>query len=223
MKQKRTSSKWIRYFVLSVIMASMIRLVFLAAPAAQAQSTDTANVWFVHTEDSQWQPGEIAMVQKTLETTITALDGAGLDGRALFQGYRFRRYAGEYVHGVEGQIALVRHNSQEIILGDAAFVRLSGYYIYHELGHVVDKRTGRALSIAFQAQIGGDAHEGTPDGYWLNDHGREDREEGTADAFALWVVMRYTENLKPVFANMRNDTDYEQIVGTFETAMAAVR
>lgn len=221
MKQKRASSKWIRFFILNAIVAGIIGLAFSVPPAAQAQSADAADIWFVHAADSQWQPGEIAMVQKTLETTITALDDAGFEGRAIFEGYRFRRYAGEYVNGVEGQIALVRHNSQEIILGDAAFVRLWGYYIYHELAHVVDKRTGRALSDAFQAHVGSDG-AGTPDGYWLNDHARGDREEGTADAFALWIVMRYTDNPKPVFAGMANDTDYEQIVSAIETAMAAI-
>ena len=221
MKQKRASSKWIRFFVLSAIVAGIIGLAFSTPPTAQAQSADAADIWFVHAQDSQWQSEEVALVQGVLARTIKALDEAGYDGRALFAGYRFRRYAGEYVNGVQGQIALVRHNSQEIILGDAAFVRLWGYYIYHELGHVVDKRTGRALSDAFQAQIGGDG-VGTPDGYWLNDHARGDREEGTADAFALWITMRYTDNPRPVFAHIPNDTDYEQIVSAFETAMAAI-
>jgi hypothetical protein len=145
--------------------------------------------------------------------------------QALLASYRFRRYHGQFVDGVDGRIALVRHADKEIILADTAFMRLWGYYSYHELDHVVDKSLNRELSRHFHAlasnELGADS-QATPDGFWLNEHARTHTEEATADAFAIWVFLRYTENPKPVFWHTPNTVDYQQIVDTMDQALRQI-
>jgi hypothetical protein len=196
--------------------------------AAESTTQETAvdwESWFIHSETSQWSVSEMEMVRETLANTSSALDEAGFDSWSLLAGYRFRRYHGQFVDGVDGRIALVRHTSKEVLLADTAFARLWGYYIYHELGHVVDKRLGRELSLQFHTLAANDAGSGsqmTPDGYWLNEHARTDREEAAADAFALWVVLRHTENPRPVFWNTPNTINYETIVQTVEETLRQI-
>lgn len=193
-----------------------------AADRSVQETTIGWESWFIYSESSRWRPSELELVHETLDNTISALDDAGYDGRSLLAGYRFRRYHGEFVDGKDGRIALVRHNAKEIILADTAFKRLWGFYIYHELGHVVDKRLDRELSRRFITLAGSETavdSEVTPDGFWLNEHARTDREEATADAFALLVVLGYTENPKPVFWHTPNTADYEKIAQTLEQTL----
>lgn len=178
--------------------------------------------WIIDSRDSRWTVEELELVNFVLRNTFKALENAGFDGQELLNGYRFRRQQGEFVDGVDGRIALVRHQKREVILADSAFLRLQGFYIYHELGHIVDKRLDRELTQHFHEATGAanwDASHSTADGYWLNEHARADREEATADAFALWVVLNYTDNYKPVFWNTPNTINYEEILNTMEDAI----
>ncbi|MDX1414803.1 MAG: hypothetical protein R3293_11480 [Candidatus Promineifilaceae bacterium] len=178
--------------------------------------------WIVESEESHWSAAELAVVEETLLNTAQALDDAGYDGLSLLSGYHFRRQHQEFVDDIDGRIALVRHQQQEIILADTAFLRLQGYYIYHELGHVVDKRLERKLGERFHALAGSAVHADsqlTADGFWLNEHARTDQQEATADAFALWVVLNYTDNYKPVFWNTPYAVSYEMIVETMDRAL----
>lgn len=178
--------------------------------------------WVIESGDSYWTGEELNLVDQVLSNSISALDDAGYDGQNLLSGYRFRRQHNEFVDGIDGRIAVVRHNYQEIVLSDSAFKRLQGYYIYHELGHVVDKRLGREPTRRFHEIAGSGKNSGqeeTADGFWLNDHAHKDFSEATADAFALWVEMRYTNNSKPVFAHTPVTTDYQEIVRSFDLAI----
>ena len=243
MNQNYSFTKLIPILIFAAILMAIILPAFIPAADVQAkpengrehqlnaaESTlqETAverESWFIRSETSQWNAAELETVRETLDNTISALDDAGFDGHSLLDGYRFRRYHGQFVDGIDGRIALVRHASKEIILADTAFMRLWGYYIYHELGHVVDKRLDRELSRHFQtlaANDAGDDSQVTPDGYWMNEHARTDREEAEADAFALWVVMRYTENPKPVFWKTPNTINYELIVQILEETLRQI-
>lgn len=244
MNQNHSITKLISILIFAAILMATALPAFIPATDAQAMPADSRGrqlsaaestnqetavereSWFIFSDTSQWTTAELKMVQETLANTISALDEAGFDGHSLIAGYRFRRYHGQFVDGIDGRIALVRHSSKEVILADTAFMRLWGYYIYHELGHVVDKRMGRELSRQFYtlaADDVGDDSQVTPDGYWVNEHARTDREEAAADAFALWVVMHYTENPKPVFWNTPNTTiNYETIVQTLEETLRQI-
>ena len=243
MNQNHSFTKLIPLLIFAAILMAIILPAFIPATDAQAmpaysrqrqltaaESTvqETAverESWFIFSDTSQWTTAELEMVRETLANTISALDEAGFDGHSLLADYRFRRHHGQFVDGIDGRIALVRHSRKEVILADTAFMRLWGYYIYHELGHVVDKRLDRELSRQFHELAADETAGGsqlTPDGYWLNEHARTDREEAAADAFALWVVLRYTENPKPVFWNTPNTISYETIVQTLEKTLRQI-
>lgn len=197
------------------------------APALPAAGeTEEAQGWFVHDEESQWTAQEMSFVVQIMEHTWQALDGAGVDGRALLNGYRFRRAAAEFVPGRERYLAMVNHREMEITLANRAFERLHGFYIYHELGHAVDQQLGRLPSDVYH-RIAGQAQEesatasdtwSTTTGFWLRYNGRDNREEATADAFAWWV-MAQAEQPKPFFPGTPPSTDYNQIAGTIEEAV----
>jgi hypothetical protein len=175
--------------------------------------------WIILGPDSKWTVEELKQVRETLLTTIKALDGAGFDGHDLLSGTRFRRHHAEFIDDVPGRIARIHHEAGEIALADTAFIRLWGWYPYHELGHVIDRRLDSEPRRRFHALIGSEAIPGsekTADGFWMNEHARFDHGESAADAIALWIVMRYTDNPKPVFWLIPNDTDYEKIAATME-------
>lgn len=201
--------------VIITVLFSSVAPAFAAAEAG----ADLAQ-WIVEDKNSRWTVAELAALDQILSETLEALEAAGIDGEATMSGYRFRRSAGEYVEGTEGLVALVRHHEQTIYLSDAAFLRLDGFYIYHELGHVVDKRLGRELSARFHGQIG--SKDVTADGYWLREHAHEDREEATADAFALWVAVQRNGNRPPVFPGQPLSADIDTIAGTLARALAKV-
>jgi hypothetical protein len=193
--------------------------------------TDYAE-WLIVDAESQWQVEDLQMVRHVLMQTIAALNDAGLDGRSLLASYRFRRFNGPYVEANDGLIGVVRHHSQEIVLADTAFQRMQGFYIYHELGHVVDRRTRRQLSQSYHhiAYGGYQVMEGmtpeqweTADGYWLRLQGRHDREEATADAFALWVAFAPSDGCKLIFANMPAKVHYSSIVWTVHTSLSMIK
>jgi hypothetical protein len=178
--------------------------------------------WIILTPDGQWTIEELEQVRVTLLTTIRALDEAGFDGHALLSGYRFSRFNGEYIDGVEGRIARIYHDSEEIALADTAFMRLWGWYPYHELGHAIDRRLNSEPRRLFHEAAGSTSAPGseqTADGYWLNEHARFDFGESAADAIALWIVTGCTDNPKPVFWLMPNDSDYETIAQTMGTIL----
>ena len=104
-----------------------------------------ANRWLIGERDNEWTSGEWEMIQEVLSDTFKILEVADLDGEALLTGYKFRRIFGEYVDPDLGKIAIVNHEKNEIWLADAAFQRLGGFYIYHELGHAVDRRLERSV------------------------------------------------------------------------------
>ena len=205
-----------------------------AAPPAKEQPE-----WFVFDDESRWTADELAAVNQVLDHTFQALDEVGLDGQLLLAEYRFTRVSGEHMDEALGLVGLVNHDTHIISLADAAFVRLGGFYIYHELGHAVDHQLGRVLSDNFHARAaemagvadseGGQVvleNEGagwqTANGYWLRAHAREVREEATADAFALWVGGEQANMRRPIFAGTPLNADYDGIGEALEVAILAV-
>lgn len=185
-------------------------------PANIIASEDTeSDSLFIVDDNSTWTDADMAMVSQVISNTLGALSRAGLNGADLIDGYRFRRYTGEYVDGQQGLVGAADHGAQVVVLSDSAFKRLNGFYIYHELGHVVDSRLDRRLSEAFHSQIGAESNDAgnwqTKDGFWMRAQTRDDREEATADAFALWVTVYFAGSKTPVFAGMPLDVQVEGI------------
>ena len=190
-------------------------------PANDSDDVDGQPGWFIREGNSTWTDSELETVSQALTQTIRALSLAGLDGQEIFQGYRFRRFQGEYVDAVDGRLAIVDHQNGEIVLSDAAFKRHKGFNIYHELGHIVDYRLDRQLSHFFHLRAGTNQAAvdwATAEGYWLRNHGRYDREEATADAFALWVLAQDSDAYRPVFFGTPVTVDYEAIIWAIEDA-----
>lgn len=209
--------------IAQIIIALLIITAFMAETVSAQTITQSGdlNGRIIETADSSWTKEEVALVGEVLANTAKALSEAGLDSEELMSGYRFRRYHGQYVDGKEGRIALVRHHVKEIVLGDAAFLRLNGFYIYHEIGHVVDKQLDREPNRRFH-ELAGSAKAGeqqTAAGFWLNDHARDDHQEATADAFALWVMIYHTGYYRPVFVGTPVSTDYDRIVEIFDSTI----
>ena len=185
--------------------------------------------WLIGERGSEWTAGEWQMIHEVLSDTLRVLAAADLDGEELLSGYRFKRIFGEYVDPDVGKIAIVNHEKEEIWLADAAFLRLDGFYIYHELGHAVDNRLKRQLSQAYHTRTGGkfvDRENGeewqSGDSFWMRPHGRDDREEATADAFALMVTMSETTSKKPVFSGMPADVDYSGIADAVSQSLTEI-
>lgn len=181
--------------------------------------------WVILAPDSIWKVEELQTVHFALATTIGALDEAGLDGRALLNGYRFRRSQGAYLPGELGRTALVQHETREIWLADRALATRSGFHIYHEMGHVVDRRLDQALTREFQRLTLGEEGVGsrkTADGFWLDKFARDRAEEATADAFALWVILNHTTSPQPVFWNKPEEAHCEMIAAVMNTAVGHI-
>ncbi len=194
------------------------------ATAEKEDETDGERDWFIVDEESQWTAQEMIAVEQIMARSWQALDSVGLDGQDLLKGYRFRRAAAEYVPGQGRLLAMVDHQQKEITLADGAFKRLHGFYIYHELGHAVDRQLERLPSEIYHRIAGQEEAAETGDGwttttgFWLRYPGRDDREEATADAFAWWV-MAQAEQPKPFFPGTPVITDYGEIARTFEEAV----
>jgi hypothetical protein len=182
--------------------------------------------WIAADAAGDWSVGELVRVRGSLAGAIGALNGLGLDGRALLSGYRFGRHDGEYVDDRPYRLAAVNHGEQIITLADFAFGDGSGFTLYHELGHVIDQRLGRRLSARFHELIGsgGEADgvengDGTADGYWLRAQSRTNPLEATADAFAVWVIVGSNGHDGPVFRDTPETTSYTGIARALQAAM----
>lgn len=202
-----------------LIMADKVSQPFSPLPS----SSEDGQQWFIFSAEQPWADDELEMTGAILAAVIDALDRQGMDGQEMLHGYRFRRHHGEHVPDYPGGIAVVNHNTQEITLADAAFKRLHGFYIMHELGHIVDRRTGRQLTETFHTLAGSDQEKrSTAPGFWLNRHAENDLEEATADAFALWIMSIYDRDYRPVFAYTPQTTDYTSISNYLVTAIMEI-
>jgi hypothetical protein len=85
------------------------------------------------------------------------------------------------------------------------------------------------LSQAYHARTGGkivDRGNGeewvSGDAFWMRPHGRFDREEATADAFALLVAMSDSTSKRPVFSGMPMDVDYSGITNAVAQSLTEI-
>jgi hypothetical protein len=194
-------------------------------PPANAKAVVDLAPWIIADESSVWTQAELATVERVMTNTLAALERAGLDGAALLDGYRFRRVAGEFVGGKPGVIASVAHGSMVIRLSDKIFLPQYEFDLYHELGHVLDQRSNRALNERFHAltlEIDGVTarHEWTTaQGFFVRGYGHVDKLEATADAFAVWVFVGYAGNPLPYFKHMPDNANVGAIVEVFAQAL----
>ena len=178
--------------------------------------------WVILDTESRWQTADLQLLRTALLVTISALDDAGFDGYDLLSGYRFRHSRGVYLPGELGILARVDHEQQEVVLAEGALMKQWGFYIYHELGHIVDRRLEHQLTDKFQTlTLGENALNGsiTADGFWLSKAARERPEEAAADAFALWIVLNHTTNPHPVLWLKPEDAKYETIAGIMDSVV----
>lgn len=180
--------------------------------------------WIIADGESVWDAEELEMTGRALGDTLDALALVGIDGHELLEGYKFRRYAGEFVRDDRGLVAVVNHEEKVITLSDAAFKRQHGFSIYHEIGHAVDSQLDRNLSLRFHELAGLNSSQGgsmavTQDGYWMRPIAHKDMEEATADAFALWVTVDNSGMKEPIFAGTPLDVQYESISQAVEDAL----
>ena len=181
--------------------------------------------WIILAPDSTWEIADLQRMRTALKDTMIALDEAGFDGFNLLSGYRFRHSRGVYLPGELGILARVDHEQQEIVLAEGALRRQWGFYIYHELGHVVDRRLEHALTNEFQrltSGVHGVGDRKTTAGFWLNQAAREKPGEAAADAFALWIVLNHTNTPQPVLWLKPEDTSYETITGVMDSVLQAI-
>jgi hypothetical protein len=193
----------------------------------RTEPSDYWRQWFIIDEESDWSSQELAMVREALVHSFAGLATVGLSGPDILDGYRFRRYDGEFVDERQGYVALVDHDLQEIVLPDVAFLRLSGFGIYHEIGHVIDSQLNRELSKGYHLETRAvtgskDDLAVTADGFWMRPFARDDREEAAADAFALWVTVDHAGMKRPIFAGTPLDVQYEGIAEAMEQALLAI-
>jgi hypothetical protein len=186
------------------------------------------STWLIIDQDSCWDAEEVEILKRVLQNTFDTLAANGIDGMVLLDGYRFRHKAGRYIDQEKGFMASIDHNKNEITLSDMAFTVQDGFAIYHELGHAIDYRLDRQLSEGFHRYTGGaETNEDgkqwkTADNYWLRLKGRDDREEATADAFAVLVMMTYAVLKRPVFAHQPITTDYDGISAALALALQTI-
>lgn len=173
----------------------------------------TAGEWWhwIIVDEGDWTVGQLRMVRGAIVNTMAALDDLGLDGQAMLAGYRFRRVNSRYVHDIPGRRAQVNHAEKVVLLADDAFMVYQGFFIYHELGHIIDRASGRALSSGVaERAIERNANPAGPevvDGYWMRDQARTSPSEAAADAFALWVLVDFSGYDLPSFPTSPNRVD----------------
>lgn len=219
-----------------IFITLIITTFFSAAPTEAAGQTATPKqapvlggkldirAWLIEDESSRWAPEEVAIVESILRKSIGALDNAGLDGSLLLEGYRFRRWDGEFAKDKDGWAAVVNHDDQEIFLADTIFLPGNEFFIYHELGHVVNRRSGGSLSDNFHSlieQIDGIVirHDWTTaEGFWFRGQAHIHRNEAIADAFALWVWMSAGHET-PNFHDTPDTVQWNNIIALFENAL----
>jgi hypothetical protein len=216
----------ITLLVSSLFQASALQAVGVQDRSA-ASSVDFSN-WFIENETSVWTPVERLIVEIAISNAMDALADAGLDGEALLGGFRFVRFAGEYANDKKGKIALTYYDGKKIILSDSIFLPENIFYIYHELGHVVDYRSGHILNDHFHEltlQIDGVTalHDWTTaQGFFLRGQAHVHKIEATADAFALWVYVAYAGNPVPEFPHMPENGNPDAIIRVYEEAQTLV-
>ena len=182
----------------------------------------TWSAWIILTPDNAWTVAELQTVRRTLLTTRAALNSTGFDGQALLAGYRFRNVPRIYLNVRRGVLGRVLHDSHEIILADGALQKQWGFYLYHELGHIVDLRLDRLLTREFNRRAAGGAGAGssrTADGFWLDSVARENHPEATADAFALWIMLYHTDDPRPVFWNKPHEASFAAIAAVLDNVL----
>ncbi len=171
---------------------------------------------------SQWRPDELVEVREALLALTAALADAGLDAQTLLAGYRLRRHAGEFYRPADRWVAAVHHDRGEIVLADAVFMRMDGFYIYHEFGHAVDRRLDRALTQTYTAALGMGEGDAAPSGSWIRTLTRTNTYELTADAFGIYVGTAYAGMTPPAYGETPVSVDYERISQTLAAALAEV-
>lgn len=217
-------------FFLLIIAISVSTLFQANLPAETSSETQPMDFseWFIENETSIWTPKERAIVETVLRNSMNALADAGLDGNTLLSGYRFERFAGEYANNKKGKIAIAYLNKGIILLSDSIFLPENIFYIYHELGHVIDFRSGHELDTQFHTltlQIEGvtTKHDWTTaQGFFLRGHAHVHKIEATADAFALWVYVSYAGNPVPEFRHMPENGNPDAIIQVYEEAQKLV-
>ena len=196
----------------------------LSAPARPADLSR----WFIEDETSRWSSDELEAVGLVLRNTVAALESLGPDFPAMLEGYRFRRFAGEYARDREGKIALVNHQDREVILSDTALLPENAFFIYHELGHIIDHRTDRALDghfhlLTLETEGATTLHEWTTaQTFFLRGQAHIKHTEATADAFALWVWVDFAGEAVPHFHDTPENADPEAILEVFRNAIDSV-
>lgn len=172
--------------------------------------------------NSQWQVAELVLVHQGLAYAHAALNAVGLDSQPVFAGYRVRRHAGEFYNPERRYVAVVQHDLQEINLADAVFTRKEGFYFYHELGHVVDRRLDRELTLGLMAELSMGWDDLAPDGTWVRSMAREAPYELTADAFGIFLGLTYTQMTPPAYVQTPADIDYQAVAQSLAAALRAV-
>lgn len=183
------------------------------------------SAWFIEDGDSRWTAPERARVEEVLANTLEALAWLGDAEAELLSGYRFRRFAGQFARNRDGKIALVDHAVHEVILSDTILQPGNEFFIYHELGHIIDHRSSRALNERFHAltletEGATTLHEWTTaQGFFLRGQAHIRHTEATADAFALWVWVEFAGQPIPHFHDTPDNADPEEILDVFEQAL----
>jgi hypothetical protein len=119
----------------------------------------------------------------------------------------------------------VNHSTQVITLSVTILLPENVFFIYHELGHIVDHISGRSLNDHFHAltlEINGvtSLHEWTTaQGFFMRGQAHIVHTEATADAFALWVWVRFAGEEIPEFDDMPENADPQAILSVFEIAI----
>jgi len=147
--------------------------------------------------DSIWTEAELRAVRNGLLAVRDTLTGLGLNWtEEIGEGLRFRK--SEQIPGLgryENNEILLRNfyaGSNEFGLNEAdnAF-----RIVIHEIGHAVDETNGFLRNtlpgtFTYRRDPNGDFYDfswRTTDGYYYRDYGRDQRDEGYADAFASLV------------------------------------
>ena len=178
-------------------------------------------MWIVEDETSHWTPEELALVRRGLWAAHRVLADAGLDPATVLGGYRLRRHAGEFYLPERRYVAAVCHDTQEIILADAVFMRMDMFYLYHELGHVVDHRLNRELTAGLRDALGLEPGDPAPRGTWIRGTARDVAYELTADAFGIYLGRTYLDMASPAYDSTPAETDYDRIADAMAAALAA--
>lgn len=194
-------------------------------PGSLSESKFDLHDWLIVDETSRWSEAELRIVDRVMRNSLGALAEAGLDGEALMGGYRFRHWAGEFAKDQDGKIAVVNHGDREIVLSDTILRAEYEFFIYHEIGHVINRSSAGRLEANFHGLI--EQIEGvvikhdwtTAEGFWMRGQAHIHRSESIADAFALWVWTGFAGWEIPRFQDMPESARPDAILDVFDAAM----